>query len=182
LRSGDRIAGQHGETPPLGVCCPGGDMAVLPVCVVSIRADGLTLVPSTTFLMLSPCGRLHGRAHLALHHAIPGVARGLVIRLSQCSYWDARLPLSKVERTDWHAQAFPRLAGECSFPASACCNQDRGPTLFRSPASGETEMPASVRRFLIYYGIYRRYPLGRLPAPRNAWRITRDASTAPLRP
>ena len=30
-------------------------------------------------------------------------------------------------------------------------------------------------------GIYRRYPLGRLPALRNAWRITRDGSAASLR-
>jgi hypothetical protein len=37
--------------------------------------------------------------------------------------------------------------------------------------SGETEMQAFIRRFLMYYGIYRRYPLGRLPALRNAWRI-----------
>jgi hypothetical protein len=27
-----------------------------------------------------------------------------------------------------------------------------------------------LRRFLMHYGIYRRYPLGRLPALRNAWR------------
>jgi hypothetical protein len=27
-----------------------------------------------------------------------------------------------------------------------------------------------VRRFMMYYGIYRRYPLRRLPAVRNAWR------------
>jgi hypothetical protein len=30
-----------------------------------------------------------------------------------------------------------------------------------------------VRRFLMHYGIYRRYPLGRVPALRNAWRIAR---------
>ena len=46
---------------------------------------------------------------------------------------------------------------------------------------GETEMQAFIRRFLMYYGIYRRYPLGRLPSLRNAWRITRDGSAAPLR-
>jgi hypothetical protein len=27
-----------------------------------------------------------------------------------------------------------------------------------------------LRRLLMHYGIYRRYPLGRLPALRNAWR------------
>jgi hypothetical protein len=31
-------------------------------------------------------------------------------------------------------------------------------------------MNAFLRRFLMHYGIYRRYPLGRLPALRNAWR------------
>jgi hypothetical protein len=34
-------------------------------------------------------------------------------------------------------------------------------------------MNAFLRRFLMHYGIYRRYPLGRLPALRNAWRIAR---------
>jgi hypothetical protein len=36
-----------------------------------------------------------------------------------------------------------------------------------------TEMHAFIRRFLMHYGIYRRYPLGRLPALRNAWRTAR---------
>jgi hypothetical protein len=67
------------------------------------------------------------------------------------------------------------------FSASACCNQNRALVLLRSPAFGETKMQAFIRRFLMYYGIYRRYPLGRLPALRNAWRITRDVSAAPLR-
>jgi hypothetical protein len=31
-------------------------------------------------------------------------------------------------------------------------------------------MHAFIRRFLMHYGIYRRYPLGRFPALRNAWR------------
>jgi hypothetical protein len=35
------------------------------------------------------------------------------------------------------------------------------------------EMQAFLRRFLMHYGIYRRYPLGRLPALRNAWRTAR---------
>jgi hypothetical protein len=34
-------------------------------------------------------------------------------------------------------------------------------------------MRAFVRRFIMHYGIYRRYPLGRVPAFRNAWRISR---------
>ncbi len=34
-------------------------------------------------------------------------------------------------------------------------------------------MHAFIRRFLMHYGIYRRYPLGRLPALRNAWRTAR---------
>jgi hypothetical protein len=35
------------------------------------------------------------------------------------------------------------------------------------------EMHAFLRRFLMHYGIYRRYPLGLLPALRNAWRTAR---------
>jgi hypothetical protein len=35
------------------------------------------------------------------------------------------------------------------------------------------EMHAFLKRFLMHYGIYRRYPLGRLPALRNAWRTAR---------
>ena len=34
----------------------------------------------------------------------------------------------------------------------------------------ENKMLAFIRRFLLHYGIYRRYPLGRFPALRNAWR------------
>jgi hypothetical protein len=30
---------------------------------------------------------------------------------------------------------------------------------------------APIKRFLMHYGIYRRYPLGRFPALRNAWRV-----------
>jgi len=29
------------------------------------------------------------------------------------------------------------------------------------------------RRFFLHYAIYRRYPLGPLPALKNAWRIAR---------
>ena len=41
------------------------------------------------------------------------------------------------------------------------------PTAF---AVTENKMRAFVKRFLMHYGIYRRYPLGRFPALRNAWR------------
>jgi hypothetical protein len=34
----------------------------------------------------------------------------------------------------------------------------------------ENKMHAFLKRFLMHYGIYRRYPLGRFPALRNAWR------------
>jgi len=34
-------------------------------------------------------------------------------------------------------------------------------------------MRAFIRRFLMHYGIYRRYPLPRLSAMRNAWRNAR---------
>jgi hypothetical protein len=39
--------------------------------------------------------------------------------------------------------------------------------------SRRTKMRAFLRRFLMHYGIYRRYPLGLLPALRNAWRTAR---------
>jgi hypothetical protein len=35
------------------------------------------------------------------------------------------------------------------------------------------EMHAFLKRLLMHYGIYRRYPLGRLPALHNAWRTAR---------
>lgn len=34
-------------------------------------------------------------------------------------------------------------------------------------------MRAFVKRFMMHYGIYRRYPLSRIPAFKNAWRISR---------
>jgi hypothetical protein len=34
-------------------------------------------------------------------------------------------------------------------------------------------MIAFLRRLLMHYGIYRRYPLARFSALRNAWRIAR---------
>jgi len=39
-------------------------------------------------------------------------------------------------------------------------------------------MRAFIRRFLMHYGIYRRYPMGRLPSLRNAWRNARAWSGA----
>jgi hypothetical protein len=39
-------------------------------------------------------------------------------------------------------------------------------------AAGQT-MIAFLRRLSMHYGIYRRYPLARLSALRNAWRIAR---------
>ena len=45
------------------------------------------------------------------------------------------------------------------------------PPLKRFRASlAENKMHAFIKRFLMHYGIYRRYPLGRFPALRNAWR------------
>ena len=38
-------------------------------------------------------------------------------------------------------------------------------------AVAENKMRAFIKRFLMHYGIYRRYPLGRFPALRNAWRV-----------
>ncbi|HEY7971555.1 MAG TPA: hypothetical protein VID96_01415 [Xanthobacteraceae bacterium] len=39
-------------------------------------------------------------------------------------------------------------------------------------AAGQT-MIAFLRRLSMHYGIYRRYPLARFSALRNAWRIAR---------
>ena len=50
----------------------------------------------------------------------------------------------------------------------------RSPSLNDSRSlSQRTKMNTFLRRFLMHYGIYRRYPLGRLPALRNAWRTAR---------
>jgi hypothetical protein len=35
-------------------------------------------------------------------------------------------------------------------------------------------MRAFIKRFLMHYGIYRRYPLRRFPALRNAWRVAQS--------
>jgi hypothetical protein len=51
-------------------------------------------------------------------------------------------------------------------------NQFRRDALPRGRNEG-VAMRAFVRRFLMHYGIYRRYPLPRLSAFRNAWRNAR---------
>ena len=48
----------------------------------------------------------------------------------------------------------------------------RLPERFRASLT-ENKMLAFIKRFLMHYGVYRRYPLGRFPALRNAWRIAR---------
>jgi hypothetical protein len=48
-------------------------------------------------------------------------------------------------------------------------NTAPGLSVSRAPLA-ENKMHAFIRRFLMHYGIYRRYPLGRFPALRNAWR------------
>jgi hypothetical protein len=51
---------------------------------------------------------------------------------------------------------------------------ERSPRLNDSRSlSRRTKMNAFLRRFLMHYEVYRRYPLGRLPALRNAWRTAR---------
>jgi hypothetical protein len=44
------------------------------------------------------------------------------------------------------------------------------PERFRSVSATRRTKMLFLRRLLMHYGIYRRYPLGRLPALRNAWR------------
>jgi hypothetical protein len=54
------------------------------------------------------------------------------------------------------------------------------PRLSVSRASlAENKMHAFIRRFLMHYGIYRRYPLGRFPALRNAWRAAQPCANYP---
>jgi hypothetical protein len=55
-----------------------------------------------------------------------------------------------------------------------CRPDEKRPSLKRSLSlSRRTKMNAFLRRFLMHYEVYRRYPLGRLPALRNAWRTAR---------
>ena len=41
---------------------------------------------------------------------------------------------------------------------------------WRRSEDAEHKMRAFIKRFLMHYGIYRRYPLGRFSALRKAWR------------
>jgi hypothetical protein len=58
-----------------------------------------------------------------------------------------------------HTRAFFADAGSWRRPEDA----ERG--------DAEHKMRDFIKRFLMYYGIYRRYPLERFPALRNAWRV-----------
>jgi hypothetical protein len=56
-------------------------------------------------------------------------------------------------------------------PRARSFGREHSPHLSVSRAAlAENKMHAFIRRFLMHYGIYRRYPLGRFPALRNAWR------------
>jgi hypothetical protein len=61
----------------------------------------------------------------------------------------------------------PRSGGAVSLADAAVGGG--GTTTERGDA--ESKMSAFVRRLLLHYGIYRRYPLGWFPALRNAWRV-----------
>jgi hypothetical protein len=62
----------------------------------------------------------------------------------------------------------PRSTGGAFF-ADAAAGGDRPEDAERG--DGEHKMRAFIKRFLMHYGIYRRYPLRRFPALRNAWRV-----------
>jgi hypothetical protein len=62
----------------------------------------------------------------------------------------------------------PRSTGGAFF-ADAAAGGDGPENVERGDA--EHKMRAFIKRFLMHYGIYRRYPLGRFPALRNAWRV-----------
>lgn len=47
------------------------------------------------------------------------------------------------------------------------------PTLMTGGVNDRLDMISFIRRLMIHYNIYRRYPLPRVPALRNAWRIAR---------
>jgi hypothetical protein len=61
-------------------------------------------------------------------------------------------------------------------PAAAVALLESAPHLGHSRpfAVAENKMRAFIKRFLLHYGIYRRYPLGRFPALRNAWRAAQS--------
>jgi hypothetical protein len=57
----------------------------------------------------------------------------------------------------------PRSGGAVFSPPLAETTTERG--------DAEHKMRDFIKRFLMHYGIYRRYPLGRFPALCNAWRV-----------
>ena len=70
------------------------------------------------------------------------------------------------------------IAAQAQYRGCLACRASRDgtqPPLKRFRASlAENKMLAFMKRFLLHYGIYRRYPLGRFPALRNAWRAVRS--------
>jgi hypothetical protein len=68
-----------------------------------------------------------------------------------------------------HTLLSTALSSQDAMPDGNRLDRDASPT---SRTMGTT-MRAFVKRFLMHYGIYRRYPLRRLTAFRNAWRNAR---------
>jgi hypothetical protein len=60
----------------------------------------------------------------------------------------------------------PRSGGAVFFANATAGGDDNA-----ERGDAEHKMRAFIKRFLMHYGIYRRYPLGRFPALRNAWRV-----------
>jgi hypothetical protein len=98
-----------------------------------------------------------------------GERRGMVRTLRRAAFNSGHLepfrdivttPLPGGERPIAPDAGAPRWDGTQPRPA-------RFPVSLSRP---EHKMNAFLRRLLMHYGIYRRYPLGRLPALRNAWR------------
>jgi hypothetical protein len=65
---------------------------------------------------------------------------------------------------------FPASIPGCSHAAAVRNSASAGAFTGLSLSRPEHKMNAFLKRFLMHYGIYRRYPLARLPALRNAWR------------
>jgi len=64
----------------------------------------------------------------------------------------------------------PPLTSVIGRHESAVLGTERSPHLSVSEVSRGEQDAAFIKRFLMHYGIYRRYPLGRFLALRNAWR------------
>jgi hypothetical protein len=65
-------------------------------------------------------------------------------------------------------------------PRARSFGREHSPRLSVSRAPlAENKMHAFIRRFLMHYGIYPRYPLGRFPALRNAWRAAQPCANYP---